>query len=120
MCFRDQFGWRSQKPIATDPHKSAALCIIETCPPIEITATFPVEVSESWSIFEQVQAKLKERGWITYPGLYNRLTATYAGGRASSFEFCVVDEAQDVSVAQLHFLSALSGGRPNSLRLFSI
>ena len=31
------------------------------------------------------------------------------------FDFTVVDEAQDVSVAQLRFLAALGAGRPNSL-----
>jgi hypothetical protein len=32
-----------------------------------------------------------------------------------SFEFAVVDEAQDVSVPQLRFLAALGAGRPNGL-----
>ena len=31
------------------------------------------------------------------------------------FDFAVVDEAQDISVAHLRFLAALGGGRPNSL-----
>ena len=31
------------------------------------------------------------------------------------FDFAVVDEAQDVSVAQLRFLAALGAGQPNSL-----
>jgi superfamily I DNA/RNA helicase len=36
-------------------------------------------------------------------------------GKHPPFEFAVVDESQDVSVAQLKFLAALGGGRPNSL-----
>ena len=32
-----------------------------------------------------------------------------------SFDFCVIDEAQDIGVAELRFLSALGGGRLNSL-----
>ena len=31
------------------------------------------------------------------------------------FDFAVVDEAQDISVAHLRFLAALGGGRPNAL-----
>lgn len=31
------------------------------------------------------------------------------------FDFAIVDEAQDVSIAQLRFLAALGSGRPNSL-----
>ena len=31
------------------------------------------------------------------------------------FEFCVVDEAQDIGVAELRFLSALGAGRPDAL-----
>ena len=37
-----------------------------------------------------------------------------ARGKAP-FDFAVVDEAQDIGVAQLRFLTALGGGRPNSL-----
>jgi superfamily I DNA/RNA helicase/mRNA-degrading endonuclease RelE of RelBE toxin-antitoxin system len=36
-------------------------------------------------------------------------------GRTSPYDFVVVDEAQDVSVAQLRFLAALGGGRKNAL-----
>ena len=31
------------------------------------------------------------------------------------FDYAVIDEAQDIDVAQLRFLAALGGGRPNSL-----
>ena len=31
------------------------------------------------------------------------------------FDFCVIDEAQDVAVAQLRFLAAVGGSRSNSL-----
>jgi superfamily I DNA/RNA helicase len=36
-------------------------------------------------------------------------------GQHPAYEFTVVDETQDVSVAQLRFLAALGGGRPKSL-----
>src|SRR6218665_246011 len=38
-----------------------------------------------------------------------------APGTAPAFDHVVVDEAQDLSVTQLRFLSALAGGAPNGL-----
>ena len=37
------------------------------------------------------------------------------GTASLPFEFCIVDEAQDISVAELRFLAVLGAGRPNSL-----
>jgi mRNA-degrading endonuclease RelE of RelBE toxin-antitoxin system len=68
-----------------------------------------------WSIFERVRAALKSQGSITNSGLFNMLAGLYAGGTSSPFDFVVVDEAQDISIAQLRFLAALGGGRANSL-----
>ena len=68
-----------------------------------------------WSIFERVRASLKSQGLITNSGLFNMLAGLYAGGTSSPFDFAVVDEAQDISIAQLRFLAALGGGRANSL-----
>ena len=68
-----------------------------------------------WSIFEQVRSSLKEQGLMTYSSLFSRLAAKLAENKNPAFDFAVVDEAQDVSVAQLRFLSALGAGRPNSL-----
>src|ERR1039458_1307832 len=68
-----------------------------------------------WSIFERVRSALKSQGLITKSGLFNVLASLYAGGVPSPFDFAVVDEAQDISIAQLRFLAALGGGRANSL-----
>ncbi|HBK60745.1 MAG TPA: DNA helicase [Firmicutes bacterium] len=67
-----------------------------------------------WAVFDRVQAGMKNRNLITYSQLFSQLASQFAG-RPSPFEFVVVDEAQDVSVAQLRFLAALGTGRPNSL-----
>ncbi len=67
-----------------------------------------------WAVFDRVQAGLKNRNLITYSQLFSQLASQFAG-RPSPFEFVVVDEAQDVSVAQLRFLAALGTGCPNSL-----
>ncbi len=68
-----------------------------------------------WSIFARVRSGLAERGLITMPGIMSRLAAKYASGAAGPFDFIVVDEAQDIGVAQLRFLAALAGSRKNAL-----
>ena len=68
-----------------------------------------------WSIFARVRAQLASQGCVTYAGIFSRLAAQLADRTHLPFDFAVVDEAQDVSVAQLQFLAALGAGRPNSL-----
>jgi superfamily I DNA/RNA helicase/mRNA-degrading endonuclease RelE of RelBE toxin-antitoxin system len=68
-----------------------------------------------WSMFEDVRSKLRSKGVITYSGMFNRLASHFEGDARSPFDFVVVDEAQDVSIAQLRFLAALGAGRPNKL-----
>src|SRR5947207_7667397 len=54
-----------------------------------------------WSIFERVGAELGRRNVVTWPGVFGAL-AKHASERA--FDFAVVDEAQDVGIAELRFL----------------
>ncbi|MGB6868503.1 MAG: 3'-5' exonuclease [Acidobacteriaceae bacterium] len=68
-----------------------------------------------WSIFEQVRSGLRDRGAVTSSGMFNVLARHYRNGGAPPFEFCVIDEAQDISIAQLRFLSAISVGQANGL-----
>jgi mRNA-degrading endonuclease RelE of RelBE toxin-antitoxin system len=68
-----------------------------------------------WAIFERVRAQLDERGLITYAGLFSRLAVQIAESKQPPFDFAVVDEAQDVSIAQLRFLAALGARQPNGL-----
>jgi hypothetical protein len=68
-----------------------------------------------WSMFARVRAQLAAQGCITYAGVFSCLAAQLADRTHLPFDFAVVDEAQDVSVAQLRFLAALGAGRPNSL-----
>ena len=67
-----------------------------------------------WHIFERVRNALHEKGLTTYPGIFQALTEHYRGN-SSPYDFIVVDEAQDISVAQLRFLAVLAGDRPNGL-----
>lgn len=68
-----------------------------------------------WSIFEIVRLGLRERGLITTSGMLNVLARHYANGAAPPFNFAVVDEAQDASIAQIRFLAAIGSGEPNGL-----
>lgn len=68
-----------------------------------------------WSIFERVRSGLRGRGLMTNSELFSRLASRFSGGMATPFDFAVVDEAQDVSIAQLRFLAALGADRPNAL-----
>jgi mRNA-degrading endonuclease RelE of RelBE toxin-antitoxin system len=68
-----------------------------------------------WAIFERVRSGLSARGLLTHSDLFTRLASKFTGNTRTPFDFTVVDEAQDVSVAQLRFLAALGAGRPNRL-----
>ena len=65
-----------------------------------------------WSVFSKVAAALDEHGLLTEPRLIGRLERQLAKLKRPPFEFCVVDEAQDIGVAELRFLAALGAGRP--------
>ena len=68
-----------------------------------------------WSIFARVRSALAEQERLTEPAMFTRLAAQMAETAHPPFDFCVIDEAQDVGVAELRFLAALGGGRPDSL-----
>ena len=68
-----------------------------------------------WSIFEIVRSGLRKQGLMTSSGMFNVLAHYYANGAAPPFDFAVVDEAQDISIAQIRFLAAIGANRPNSL-----
>ena len=68
-----------------------------------------------WSIFEHVQSSLKARRLITNAQMFSRLAGSFEQSSRVPFDFAIIDEAQDLSIAQLRFLSALSANRPNAL-----
>ena len=69
-----------------------------------------------WSIFERLRAELHSRGVMTYSDMFSRLASQLSvASHRPPFDFAVVDEGQDVSVAQLRFLAALGGQRPNGI-----
>jgi mRNA-degrading endonuclease RelE of RelBE toxin-antitoxin system len=71
--------------------------------------------STLWSVFQQVREELCRQGLITRATMFKTLADALAQRKHPIFEYAVIDEAQDIDVAQLRFLAALGGGRPNSL-----
>ena len=68
-----------------------------------------------WPVFQRVRSGLREQGLVTKAEMFGRLTLEAFQQERPPFDHVVVDEAQDVSVAQLQFLAALVGGRANGL-----
>ena len=68
-----------------------------------------------WSIFSRVRSVLTEEELLTEPAMFTRLAAQITKAAHPPFDFCVIDEAQDVGVAELRLLAALGGGRANGL-----
>jgi mRNA-degrading endonuclease RelE of RelBE toxin-antitoxin system len=68
-----------------------------------------------WKVFEIVKQGVVERGLVTRAQMFSDLAHKLQDRRNPPFDFAVIDEAQDISVAQLRFLAALGGHRPNGL-----
>jgi superfamily I DNA/RNA helicase len=68
-----------------------------------------------WDIFQKLRTALSDAKLSTSAALFTALADRLATSNKTVFDFAVVDEAQDVSVAQLRFLAAVGGGRPNAL-----
>ncbi len=68
-----------------------------------------------WSVFEHVRSSLRERNLITRSEMFAQLATTFGETQRSPFDFIVVDESQDVGVAQLRLLAALGADRTNGL-----
>ncbi|MEQ9145447.1 MAG: 3'-5' exonuclease [Parvibaculaceae bacterium] len=68
-----------------------------------------------WSIFESVREGLNERKVVTWSDVFGRLTDHIASSGRHPYDVAVVDEAQDIGVAEARFLAALAGDRPDGL-----
>lgn len=68
-----------------------------------------------WGLYEQVNNVLESRNSLSMAGIYLALTDALIEKQNSPFDFVVVDEAQDISIPQLRFLSALGVEKPNAL-----
>jgi superfamily I DNA/RNA helicase len=70
-----------------------------------------------WSIFQQVRAGLTQRNAVTWSDVFGRLTGQIARAGRKAFDFAIVDEAQDVGIADLRFLAAIGSARRDGLFL---
>ena len=68
-----------------------------------------------WQVFSGVKNHLNKHGFITRSQLFSELADKISSRSHRAYDVAVVDEAQDISVAQLRFLAALGADRKNSL-----
>ena len=68
-----------------------------------------------WSIFEQIRVGLISNKLTTHAGMFTTLAAALTKNKHSAFDFVVVDEAQDISVAHLRFFAALGANHSDAL-----
>ena len=68
-----------------------------------------------WPVFAAVRASLTKRGLATWPEIYGRAAVYYAKRPTKPFSHIVVDEAQDLGVAELRFLAAIAPAGADSL-----
>jgi hypothetical protein len=70
-----------------------------------------------WTIFERVRGELARRKAVTRADVFGRITEHITARGKSAFDFAVVDEAQDVGIAELRFLAAIGSSRADGLFL---
>jgi superfamily I DNA/RNA helicase len=68
-----------------------------------------------WRIFACFHAHLAALGVVSMAGMLTRLARHFAAGEKAICDYIVVDETQDLSVAQLRFLAALGRHRADAL-----
>ncbi len=68
-----------------------------------------------WTVFVDIKKQLAAASFMTQAEMFNRLAQHFSSVSHSPFEYIVVDEAQDMTVAQLRFLAALAAPRDNGL-----
>jgi hypothetical protein len=68
-----------------------------------------------WTIFERVRAGLAERKAVTWAEVFGRLADQLATDKQRPYDHAVVDECQDLGVAEARFLGVLASGKPDGL-----
>ena len=96
----------------TDPESYATLPRIG-----RRTRLGPKQREAAWAVFDHVRTRMAEHGWVTRAMVYDQLTGWLEDGGIIPFEHVVVDEAQDLTVAQVRFLAAVGKGRDDALFL---
>ena len=68
-----------------------------------------------WTIFEHVRAGLAERKAVTWADVFGQLVDQLATDKQRPYDHAVVDECQDLGVAEARFLAVLASGQPDGL-----
>ncbi len=68
-----------------------------------------------WTLFEFVQREIARLGLVTSAMVFDTVRAAYDGSAAKPFSHIVVDEAQDLGVAELRLLAAIARQGPDTL-----
>lgn len=68
-----------------------------------------------WQIFTLVKQELSNRNLMTISEVFEKNFTLLNQTKTSPIDFAVIDEAQDLSIPELKFLSALGKNRPDSL-----
>ena len=68
-----------------------------------------------WAIFQRLQAQCAAEQLITWPTLLRHLADALQANGERPFDFVIVDESQDLEIAELRFLAALGSRRADSL-----
>lgn len=71
----------------------------------------------AWKVFEFIRMKLVDQGLVTWPMIYNAVADQIKSGAQMQFGHIVVDEAQDLTVAQVRFLAEAGGSNAEALFL---
>lgn len=77
----------------------------------------PHQREAAWTVFDAVRQRLTKRELVTWAMIYDRLTEWLRSGGTLPFDHVVVDEAQDLTVAQVRFLAEVGGDRVEALFL---
>lgn len=68
-----------------------------------------------WAVFEQVLKALADAGKTTRSALFAQLTDALRETKSCPINFAVIDEAQDIGIAELRFLAAATTAHPEAL-----
>lgn len=68
-----------------------------------------------WKMFSTVREALRARHLVTMADLYSRLAEKVRATGKVPFDYVVVDESQDLTVARLRFLAAMGSAAPDRL-----
>jgi len=68
-----------------------------------------------WTVFSRVRDLLRQQALFTRASLFDAVTTAYVARTDKPFSHIVVDEAQDLGVAELRFLAAIAPSQPDAL-----